>query len=215
MPTSPVVMFLIGGRLTNSQRGYILTIVTIVEIWLTMSLKHVLLALLAEEPNHGYELKKRYDEALGTLWPLQQAQIYNNLRLLEKADQITLDNRVAQENLPDQKVYRVTETGAAALAEWLSTPVPSSRQLKDDLYLKLSTLASIRQQSPQLSELLWRQRQVYLQQLRELERALTDAEMQNDEVTASLLDGAILHAEADLVWLDRIEARLLHPGQPS
>ncbi len=180
-----------------------------------MSLKHVLLALLAEEPNHGYELKKRYDEALGTLWPLQQAQIYNNLRLLEKADQITLDTRVTQENLPDQKVYRVTETGATALAEWLSTPVPSSRQLKDDLYLKLSTLASIRPQSTQLGDLLWRQRAVYLQQLRDLERALTDAELQDDAVTASLLDGAILHAEADLLWLDRIEARLLPTERPA
>ncbi len=178
-----------------------------------MSLKHVLLALLAEEPNHGYELKKRYDEALGTLWPLQQAQIYNNLRLLEKADYITLDNRVTQENLPDQKVYRVTEAGAVMLAEWLSAPVRSSRQLKDDLYLKLSTLASSRQPSTQLSDLLWRQRQVYLQQLRELERALTDAEGQHDAVTASLLDGAILHAEADLAWLDRIEARLLGTEQ--
>ena len=45
-----------------------------------MTIKHALLALLAEEPGHGYELKKRYDEAIGLLWPLQQAQVYNNLR---------------------------------------------------------------------------------------------------------------------------------------
>jgi len=31
-------------------------------------------------------------------------------------------------------------------------------------------------------------------------------------VTAALLEGAILHAEADLTWLDRIEARLLEGG---
>ena len=74
----------------------------------TMSLKHVLLALLAEEPSHGYELKKRYDDALGTLWPVQQAQIYNNLRLLEKGGEIVLETRVEQENLPDQKLYSVT-----------------------------------------------------------------------------------------------------------
>ena len=174
-----------------------------------MSLKHVLLALLTEEPNHGYELKKRYDETLGALWPVQQAQIYNNLRLLEKAGQIVLETRVEQENLPDQKLYRVTEAGSADLAEWVNSPVLSSRQLKDDLYLKLSTLASILQSAPQLTELLWRQRAIYLQQLRDLERTLTDAEARGDEVTASLLDGAILHAEADLTWLDRIEERLL------
>lgn len=93
-----------------------------------MSLKHVLLALLAEEPNHGYELKKRYDETLGALWPVQQAQIYNNLRLLEKAGQIELETRVEQENLPDQKLYRVTLAGTTELMEWLNSPVPSSRQ---------------------------------------------------------------------------------------
>ncbi len=219
MPTGPFVMFSIESinsnrnrGLTTIQNGYILTIVTNNHFEITMSLKHVLLALLAEEPNHGYELKKRYDEALGTLWPLQQAQIYNNLRLLEKAEQITLDTRVAQENLPDQKVYRVTEAGATELAAWISTPVPSSRQLKDDLYLKLSTLASILDQPAQLRALLWRQREIYLQQVRDLERALTDAERQHDAVTASLLDGAILHAEADLLWLDRIEVRLLPTG---
>lgn len=52
---------------------------------------------VAEEPNHGYELKKRYDDTLGARWPVQQAQIYNNLRLLEKAGQITLETRVEEE----------------------------------------------------------------------------------------------------------------------
>lgn len=180
-----------------------------------MSLKHVLLALLAEEPSHGYELKKRYDDTLGTLWPVQQAQIYNNLRLLEKAGQITLETRVEQENLPDQKLYSVTPAGAAELAEWLDSPVPSSRQLKDDLYLKVSTLANVLPRTGQLGDLLWRQRAVYLQNLRDLEHALADAERQADAVTASLLDGAILHAEADLTWLDRIEERLLQAeGKP-
>ncbi len=90
--------------------------------------------------------------------------------------------------------------------------MPSSRQLKDDLYLKVSTLANVLQRTDQLGELLWRQRTVYLQHLRELEFALSEAERWGDAVTASLLDGAILHAEADLTWLDRIEERLLKTG---
>ena len=32
-----------------------------------MSIKHAFLALLAEEPSYGYELKKRYDDAIGLL----------------------------------------------------------------------------------------------------------------------------------------------------
>jgi hypothetical protein len=90
--------------------------------------------------------------------------------------------------------------------------VQSSRQLKDDFYLKLTTLASVLDQPDTLAELLWQQRKVYLQHLRELERALGEAEANDDAVTASLIDGAILHAEADLAWLDRCETRLLAGG---
>ncbi len=180
-----------------------------------MSLKHVLLALLSEEPTHGYELKHQFDETIGRLWPVQQAQIYNNLRLLEKDGFIELDERIAQEHLPDRKNFRLTQTGQAELDLWLQTPVHTSRQLKDDFYLKLATLATIRRRGAQaLSDLIWRQREVYLVHLRELERVLAEAEANADAVTASLLDGAILHAEADLAWLDRCETRLMAGGQP-
>lgn len=177
-----------------------------------MSIKHVLLALLVEEPTHGYELKRQFDETVGKLWPVQQAQIYNNLRLLEKDGLIELDERVAQENLPDRKNFRLTRTGQGELADWLQSPVQSSRQLKDDFYLKLATLATVLEDHTQLSELIWRQRAVYLQHLRELERALVEAETGGEAVTASLLEGAILHAEADLAWLERCETRLLIGG---
>lgn len=177
-----------------------------------MSIKHVLLALLAEEPTHGYELKRQFDETIGKLWPVQQAQIYNNLRLLEKDGLIELDERVEQENLPDRKNFRLTPSGQHELTDWLQSPVQSSRQLKDDFYLKLATLATVLADPQQLNELIWRQREVYLQHLRELERALTEAETNSEAVTASLLEGAILHAEADLAWLDRCENRLLVGG---
>jgi hypothetical protein len=45
-----------------------------------------------------------------------------------------------------------------------------------------------------------------------LERTLAEAERADDPVAASLLEGAILHAEADLAWLDRCEERLLASG---
>lgn len=174
-----------------------------------MSIKHVLLALLADEPGHGYELKRQFDETVGKLWPVQQAQIYNNLRLLEKDGLIELDTRIEQENLPDRKNFRLTPAGRQELASWVQAPVHTSRQLKDDFYLKLATLATVLDQPETLAGLIWRQREVYLNHLRELEQALDEAEANGDAVTASLLDGAILHAEADLTWLDRCENRLL------
>jgi DNA-binding PadR family transcriptional regulator len=174
-----------------------------------MALKHALLALLIDEPSYGYELNRRFEEALGPLWPLREAQVYNNLRALEEAGLVTLEALVSQENLPDRKRYAVTKGGQRELQEWLIAPVRSSRKLKDDFYLKLSVLGRVLQQPDQLNDLLWRQRQVTLQQLRDLEQALVEAESLEDRVTAALIEGAILHTEADLSWLDRCEDRLL------
>lgn len=173
-----------------------------------MTIKHSLLALLAEEPNHGYELKNRFDQALGKIWPLQQAQIYNNLRILEKEGLIELDALVEQTDLPDRKEYRLTPSGQQELSEWIAAPAPGNRKLRDDLYLKMMTIVNVLHQPQKLHDLLWRQRAIYLQQLRDLERALTEAEAGHDLVVAGLLEGAILHTEADLAWLDRMEERL-------
>lgn len=161
-----------------------------------------------DEPTHGYELKKRFDQTVGPLWPLQQAQVYNNLRLLEKNGLIELDARVEQADLPDRKNYRLTSAGQQELRQWLQMPTRGSRKMKDDFHLKLATLTKILRDSETLSELLWEQRKSLLQQLRELEQALSRVETQGDAVAAALLEGAILHAEADLAWLDRVEERL-------
>ena len=173
-----------------------------------MSIKHALLALLDEEPLHGYELKTRFDEALGSLWPLQQAQIYNNLRLLEKAGHIELDERIEQTDLPDRKNFRLTEAGHKELSDWAASPVRTNRQLKDEFYLKLTTLINVMGQDESVVDLLWAQRQEILQHLRELERTLLDVEADNDTLMAVLIEGVILHAEADLAWLDRVEMQL-------
>jgi DNA-binding PadR family transcriptional regulator len=177
-----------------------------------MALKHALLALLVDGPGYGYELNKRFEEALGSLWSLREAQIYNNLRILEQGGLVVLEERVAQEHLPDRKEYAITEAGRLELQTWLSSPIRSSRQMKDDFYLKLSVQAGVLRQPALLSDLLWKQREVTLQQLRELEHVLQEAEQSGEMVTATLVEGAILHAEADLTWLDRCEERLLRGG---
>ncbi len=174
-----------------------------------MSLKHTLLALLSEGGGHGYELKSRFEEALGPLWPLREAQIYNNLRILERDGLVALEQVVEQDDAPDRKEYGLTPAGETVLADWLGTPVATNTKLKDDFYLKLSVLARVLHDEARLADLLWLQRTHYLQHVRELERTLQEAEMQDDAVTAALVEGAILHTEADLAWLDRCEQRLL------
>ena len=178
-----------------------------------MSIKHALLALLAQEPTHGYELKRRFDQTIGDLWPLQQPQIYNNLKLLEKAGQIERGGRLLQKEQPRRKEFRLTEAGLHELNSWLQSPTCSNRKLKDDFYLKLMTLVHVLEQPEKIDDLLWKQRDLHLQTLRELEQALSAAEETGDPLMAALLEGAILHTEADLRWLDRVEERLATGGK--
>ena len=46
-------------------------------------LKYLLMALLAERPRHGYELKRAFEELTGGTWLLNIGQIYVTLSRLE------------------------------------------------------------------------------------------------------------------------------------
>ena len=56
------------------------------------------------------------------------------------------------------------------------------------------------------AELIARQRARYLGALRDLENVLADGD--GDSTTTLVVEGAALHLEADLKWLDRCEAVL-------
>ena len=41
-----------------------------------MSIKFAILALLAEKPRHGYEIKNEFDRRTNHTWPLNIGQVY-------------------------------------------------------------------------------------------------------------------------------------------
>ena len=51
-------------------------------------LELAVLGLLADQPLHGYELKKRLSETLGPLWGISFGSLYPALRRLERAGAI-------------------------------------------------------------------------------------------------------------------------------
>src|SRR6266581_8307584 len=51
-------------------------------------LELAILGLLAEQPRHGYDLKKRLSETLGPLWGISFGSLYPALRRLERAGSI-------------------------------------------------------------------------------------------------------------------------------
>src|SRR3954469_11544537 len=163
-------------------------------------MRHAVLALLAEEPAHGYEIKRGLEERFGTVVaPLNAGQVYTTLQRLER-DELVADDAVAQSGRPDKRVYRLTDAGRRALEDWLGTASAPTR-LRDDFFMKLVFARTMGIADP--AELIARQRAAYLRSLGELERVLTGGA--EDETTALVVEGAALHLEADLRWLDRCE----------
>ena len=162
-----------------------------------------LLALLANGPAHGYELKQALEQRFGSvLPPLNAGQIYTTLSRLQR-DGLVEDDAVEQDGRPNKRVYRLTDDGRRELDGWVRASEPSNR-LKDDFFIKLVLAQAASIADP--LELIDRQRAAYLQALRELDDVAATA---NGDVTAALLiEGAALHLEADLKWLDLCEQRM-------
>jgi DNA-binding PadR family transcriptional regulator len=49
-----------------------------------MSVQHALLALLAEGPKYGLQLRQEFEESTGEIWPLNVGQVYTTLQRLER-----------------------------------------------------------------------------------------------------------------------------------
>jgi DNA-binding PadR family transcriptional regulator len=163
-------------------------------------MRHAVLALLADEPAHGYEIKRALEARFGTvIAPLNAGQVYMTLQRLQR-DELVADDAVAQSGRPDKRVYRLTAAGRQALQDWLGAPSAPTK-LRDDFFMKLVLADSMGLADP--AKLIARQREAYLRALGELERVLADGGA--DGTTALVVEGAALHLEADLKWLDRCE----------
>jgi DNA-binding PadR family transcriptional regulator len=165
-------------------------------------MKNVLLALLAKEPAHGYELKQTYEQLFrAVLPPVNAGQIYTTLGRLER-DKMVQDQTVEQGDRPDKRVYELTPAGRTAVQSWLEEPVCGPR-LRDEFFVKLvlARAAGI----ADATRLIERQRRAYLQALRDLNELASQADVRANQTARLLIQGAILHLKADVEWLNLCE----------
>ncbi len=87
-----------------------------------MSLQHLLLGMIGEEPMTGYDLDKVFQRSIVHFWTTDRSQIYRTLHKLHEAEWVRIEH-VVQEDLPDRKVYHLTQAGEAELDRWISTPI--------------------------------------------------------------------------------------------
>ena len=79
-------------------------------------MQDVVLALLAKEPSHGYQLRTRLREALGPFGEgMNAGQIYVTLTRLEKAGLVGWEQSDGLPDRPDRKVYALTPAGQRRL----------------------------------------------------------------------------------------------------
>src|SRR5215203_543893 len=163
--------------------------------------QEVVLAMLAKEPSHGYELRMRLQAALGPLGDaMNPGQIYVTLTRLEKAGLVVSRPADEEADGPDRKVYGLTPDGQQRVAEWLSEvnwPKPDLAEF----HLKLVAAAAAGLGDP--LSIVDGQRRELLRRLRDAQRAAM-AEPDGSDA-ALLLEGIVLRLQADLRWLEACE----------
>jgi DNA-binding PadR family transcriptional regulator len=170
-----------------------------------MPLHHAVLALLADKPAHGYELKGSFEQAVGDQWGgLNIGHLYQILDRLSR-DGLIESERQPQPIKPDRMVHRLTPAGRAELERWLSEPSPQVRGYRDDFFLKLMAVVQTGDQVA-LDGVLRRQRAHLLQELHNLADARSHAD---SAVVSLLITAAELHVRADLGVVDEAERRLV------
>lgn len=164
--------------------------------------QEVVLAMLAKEPSHGYELRARLRDALGPLGDAMNAgQVYVTLTRLEKAGFLTVES----DDRSDRKVYALTPEGQQRVAEWIaevSWPKPDLAEF----HLKLIAAAAARLADP--LTIVDTQRRELLRRLRDAQRAVMAEPGHSD--AALLLEGIVLRLQADLRWLEACETNWTH-----
>lgn len=181
-----------------------------------MALSHALLGMLADGPSYGYELKNRFEAAMGPQWgTLNIGHIYQILERLLR-DGLAVAHTEAQSSRPDRVVYRITDAGRASVTGWLAESSPATAGYRDDLFLKLMTVTRVGDEQV-FQRTMNQARHDLMQELRDL-RALRDSRHAGPDqpLNGLLVTAAELQVGARLQFVEAALAQrdaLLAPGR--
>lgn len=172
-----------------------------------MSIRHGVLALLAEQPRYGYELRTEFEGRTGSTWPLNVGQVYTTLSRLERDGLV----ETSGEDEAGHQYYAVTDAGRAEVHDWFTTPVRRESRPRDELAIKLAL--AVRADSLDVAAVIQAQRTDSLRALQDYTRLKLRAGGADDLAWALVLEAMIFQAEAEVRWLDHCESRLLQAAQ--
>ena len=187
-------------------------------------LELAILGLLKEQPLHGYELKKRLGEMLGSLWGISYGSLYPALRRLEHEGAIesvepevvsspapstgSLDGdlaaarvrRPAKTTRRTKKAYRITARGEARLSELLLDDDTAG----DDERTFAVKLAFCGHLDPAARLEILEHRRAALTD--RLQRARRSTPGRGDRYSRSLFEHRTQSTERDLEWVEALIA---------
>jgi DNA-binding PadR family transcriptional regulator len=167
-----------------------------------MSVRHALLALLAEGPKYGLQLRQEFEACTGEVWPLNVGQVYQTMQRLERDGLVASDE---SGGTGPQKAFRITPDGSTELSAWLTTPPAAEPPPRDELVIKV--LVALRLPDVDVRGVVQAHRRQLIEQMHQYTRLKEDA---GDEDIGLLLvaDAEIFRLEAFVRWLDAADARL-------
>jgi len=179
-----------------------------------VSIKHSLLALLAQQPMYGAQLRSEFESRTGGTWPLNVGQVYTTLSRLERDG---LVEAAGQADAEGRIAYRLTDQGADRVRQWWASPVDRDSTPRDELVIKLALAVTV--DDVDVPAVVQTQRTATLRHLQDLTRLKRAAEPDegsadsgrsgsSDLAWSLVLENLRYAAEAEVRWLDHVEARL-------
>jgi DNA-binding PadR family transcriptional regulator len=174
-------------------------------------LELAILGLLKERAMHGYQLKKRLAETLGSFWQVSYGSLYPALKRLQREGAVEMI--FPKEQVGRRKnVYRITEAGEALFAELLER---AGQEATEDSGFSVR-FAFFRYLKPETRIRLLERRRAFLEgrwsRLRESLQRLKEG---MDSYTLSLMNHELSATEDDIRWLeDLIQAERRQVKEP-
>ncbi|GAA4541817.1 PadR family transcriptional regulator [Pseudonocardia xishanensis] len=174
-------------------------------------LEFAILGLLAENPMHGYELRKQLGVRLGGFRVFSYGSLYPALRRLLRAGLIAEDEADAETGWSkrSRRTYRITAEGKERFAEQLAESGPQSW---DDEGFGVHVAFFSRTPAETRMRILEGRRRAVEERREGLRAALARAGEQIDRYTRELHELGLDTTEREVRWLNELIERERHPG---
>jgi len=171
-----------------------------------VSVRHALLALLAEGPKFGLRLQQEFEMRTGEVWPLNVGQVYTTLQRLERDG---LVESGAGDGEGPQKDYWLTVDGRRELGVWLRTPPDADAPPRDELVIKV--LVAMRVPGTDVHSVIQAHRRHLVEVMQRYTHIKAEA-AENDLGLAIVVDAELFRLDGVVRWLDAADARVSQAG---